>query len=293
MPAILVLACAASCMTIPTISDDKNAETRTHASVNGCDALRSQQSAAMVIIETSSSRRLTCNTGRANERFVPASTFKIPHTLIALQSEAVASIEVRFPWDGQDRGVPSWNRDLSLREAVTASAPWVFQHIAVRIGHDTEAAWIDRLDYGNENVGDSSNLRHFWLSGPTRISANEQVDFLIRLRNRELPASESVVSQTIAALHVAETQEGYIIYGKTGAMLPIDDNGFLRSGSEELLPKAMERTGWFVGWVERPDMAGGPVFFAYNLDLDLPGAMAARTIDTYAVLRINGFPAPE
>ena len=76
--------------------------------------------------------------------------------------------------------------------------------------------------------------------------------------------------------------------GKTGATLPIDDEGFLREGQTSLLPSAAERTGWFVGWVERPSRAGGAAIIAHNLDLSLPNAITARTNVAYAILSANG-----
>lgn len=257
-----------------------------------CDELTSAQRATLVIVEPSSGRRLVCNPTRAATRFIPASTYKIPHTLIALETQAVASIDETFSWDSRDRGVPVWNRNLTVKEAVAVSAVWVFQAIATRIGSNTEHEWLETLQYGNEDVGKTSDLQNFWLSGPLTISADEQVDFLTRLVGRELPVSETTSAQTIQALHVSETADGHPIYGKTGAMLPIDNDGFLRTSDSSLLPAKIEKTGWFVGWIDRPQSEGGPIYFAHNLDLSLPDAMSARTRSVYVLLARNGFPAP-
>lgn len=258
----------------------------------GCDELASAQRATLVMVEPSSGRRLVCNPKRAATRFVPASTYKIPHTLIALETQAVASIDETFSWDSRDRGVSAWNRNLTVKEAVAVSAVWVFQAIATRIGSDTEREWLEKLQYGNEDVGETSGLKNFWLSGPLTISADEQVDFLIRLVERKLPVSETTTAQTIRALRVDETADHYAVYGKTGAILPIDDDGFLRTSDSNLLPANIEKTGWFVGWIDRPQSEGGPIYFAHNLDLSLPDAMSARTRSVYALLARNGFPSP-
>lgn len=245
----------------------------------------------MVIFDPTLDRPLVCNENRANHRFVPASTFKIAHSLIALETGAVVDENRPFEWDGRDRGVPAWNGEKSMVEAVPASAVWVFQEIARRVGHRSEQAWVDRLDFGNENVGAESDLLHFWLSGPLTISAMEQIEFLRRLHDDRLDASAVNMAKVRTIIRMEGTTDGGVVHGKTGAMLPIDDAGFLRQGQAGLLPLGTERTGWFVGWIDRPGSAG-PVYFALNLDLDLPDAMAARTAAAYAVLSANGYAVP-
>ncbi|WP_242122017.1 penicillin-binding transpeptidase domain-containing protein [Sphingomonas lacusdianchii] len=263
------------------------------AEARGCDQLPPGSAATMVIFEPAADKMLTCNPARAQTRFVPASTYKIAHTLIALETGAISSIRERFAWDKRDRGLPAWNHNIDVAGAVSASAVWVFQAIAARIGFEKEAEWVRTLDYGNEMIGNASNLKHFWLSGPLKISAVEQVDFLYRLNTRRLPASADAVQGTLEAMALGRTADGNRVYGKTGAMLPIDDEGFLRPDSTGLLPSGEERTGWFVGWIDRSRQDGGPVYFALNLDLALPDAMAARTRITYEILQANGVAVPD
>ncbi|MGL5837208.1 MAG: penicillin-binding transpeptidase domain-containing protein [Sphingorhabdus sp.] len=229
-----------------------------------------------------------CNPSRAKQRFAPASTYKIPHALLALDYAIVRDEDKPFKWDGRDRGVKDWNTDTSLADAIPSSTVWVFQQIAERLGSKREAEGVRRFQYGNEETGTSGDLRHFWLSGPLRINALEQIAFLVRLRAKKLPVKRSSQERTIALLETASCGPACKVYGKTGAMLPIDDSGFLRSNDETLLPSGMERTGWFVGWVERSDAAGGPIVFAHNLDLTLPDAMGARTAVAYEILASNG-----
>jgi beta-lactamase class D len=254
----------------------------------GCAFLQDEERSTFVLYEVSKGRLTACNSSRAMQRFTPASTFKIPHALLALDNAVVTDERQPFRWDGRARAVGAWDKDTSLAEAMPASTVWVFQEIADRLGPEREASGLRRLRYGNQNSGSAADLRHFWLSGPLQISAVEQVGFLNRLRIGELDADRQSQARTRALLKVGECGVGCVIYGKTGAMLPIDDEGFLRNGDNLLLPAGIERTGWFVGWVERPDADGGPIVFACNLDLALPGAMAARTAVAYQVLAANG-----
>lgn len=258
------------------------------AETAGCAALADPERATFVLHEVRTGRTIVCNAGRANRRFTPASTFKIPHALIALESRVVADENARFAWDGRPRGVNAWDKDTSLAEAIAPSTVWVFQTIARRLGHASEVAAVRRLGYGNADVGEPDDLTHFRLSGPLAISASEQVQFLTRLRAGALDADKQNQARTAAMLRLRSCGPNCVVYGKTGATLPIDDEGFLRPDDSALLPEGVERTGWFVGWVERPESAGGPVVFAHNLDLALPAAMAARTKAAYEILSANG-----
>jgi beta-lactamase class D len=58
------------------------------------------------------------NPARAGTFFVPASTYKIPHSLIALETGVVKDESQRFKWDGQKRWVEAWNRDQTFRSAL-------------------------------------------------------------------------------------------------------------------------------------------------------------------------------
>jgi beta-lactamase class D len=48
---------------------------------------------------------------RARRRFVPASTFKIPHLLFALDAGIATDASQTFRWDGEQRRFAHWNRD--------------------------------------------------------------------------------------------------------------------------------------------------------------------------------------
>jgi hypothetical protein len=97
--------------------------------------------------------RLTLvNAERANVRFVPASTFKIPNTLIALETGALRDADEMFRYDGKPRAVKAWERDMTLREAITVSNVPVYQELARRIGLATYRVWLDRLAYGNRDA---------------------------------------------------------------------------------------------------------------------------------------------
>jgi len=124
----------------------------------------------------------------ADEPFVPASTFKIPNTIIGLETGVITDEHFTLPWDGERRQIEAWNRDHDLTSALAESVVWYYQEVARRVGLERMRDWVERLGYGNGAIGDEVDT--FWLDGPLAITPREQVVFLERLTSGGLPISE-------------------------------------------------------------------------------------------------------
>ena len=85
---------------------------------------------------------------RAGQRFSPASTFKIPNTLIALEEKVLAGKDDIFKWDGQIHDVATWNHDQTLTSAFKVSCVWCFQELARRVGAEKYQQYLRDLNYG-------------------------------------------------------------------------------------------------------------------------------------------------
>jgi beta-lactamase class D len=190
---------------------------------------------------------------RAAEPQIPASTFKILNSLIILETGTLPDVDTMVPWDGVDRGVTVWNQDHSLRSGIEVSAVWLFQRMAREIGYEQMAYWVSRAQYGNADI--DGGIDQFWLSGDLRISAMEQIDFLARLVEGELPFRDEVVA-AVRDILVRESGDGWAWSHKTGTSL---------SSTPPL--------GWLVGIAEN---AGGEWVFALNLDLETVGDTATQ-----------------
>lgn len=130
----------------------------------------------------------------------PASTFKLPHALIALQLQVVADIDTLKRWDGLHRWNPAWDADHTLRTALRESVVWYFQQTATDIGLQRMNEWLTRLDYGEG--GAAEPLNKFWLEGGSlRVTGPEQLAFVQRMFDHRLPIDAhhiDAVSQAIA-----------------------------------------------------------------------------------------------
>jgi beta-lactamase class D len=193
---------------------------------------------------------------RSGEAMLPASTFKIPNSIIALETGVVGNPDNDvFKWDGVVRSIESWNRDHTMRSAITASAVPVYQEIARRIGEERMQKFLDLFEYGNRDIG--GGIDQFWLTGNLRIDPVQQIDFVDRLRRGALPVSKRSQELVRDILPVTKSGES-IIRAKSGLL-----------GAELGKPSL----GWMVGWTEK---GSASTVFALNMDVREPRHIAAR-----------------
>ena len=180
------------------------------------------------------------NADRAEQRFSPASTYKVPHSLFALDANIVTDELQVFKWDGIERSFAPHNQDQTLRSAMQYSALWVFDIFAKQLGEAKAQQYLTKINYGNADPSIASN-GSYWVDGKLAISATEQVKFLQALYQNQLPFKQAD-QLLVKDLMINETGKDWILHAKTGWQ---------------------GRYGWWVGWVEWPT---GPVFFALNID---------------------------
>src|ERR1700733_10824167 len=199
---------------------------------------------------------ISSDSDRSGEAKLPASTFKIPNSLIALETGVVGDPDKDiFKWDGVTRSIEAWNKDHTLRSAIAASAVPVYQEIARRIGPERMQKYVDLLEYGNRNIG--GGIDQFWLTGEMRIDPIQQIDFVDRLRRGVLPVSKRSQDLVRDILPVTKAGEA-TIRAKSGLL-----------GAELGKPSL----GWLVGWAEK---GGAQTVFALNLDVREPRHVADR-----------------
>ncbi len=142
----------------------------------------------VLVYDDSADRYYSSAPLRINDRFLPASTFKVLSSLIALETRVVSDETQIIPWNRTEREVATWNRDMDMREAIACSAVWVYQELARKIGPERMNFWVRRANYGNGNTGGA--IDSFWLDGNLRVSPLEQLEFMRRLKTGRLPFSK-------------------------------------------------------------------------------------------------------
>lgn len=67
---------------------------------------------------------------RCDSGYLPASTFKIPNSIIALETGIVGNDSTLFKWNGEKRRLPVWEQDLTFADAFRVSCVPCYQEIA-------------------------------------------------------------------------------------------------------------------------------------------------------------------
>ncbi|WP_395340891.1 class D beta-lactamase [Ningiella sp. W23] len=198
---------------------------------------------------------------------LPASTYKIPNSIIALETGVVNDQSSVFKWDGEPQRFKTWEKDLSFNEAFHYSCVPCYQKVARRIGEKEMNQFVKKLGYGNMDINDS-NIDTFWLQGRSKITQFEQIDFLMRFHRMRLPISKRTQS-IMKSLMVIESNDEYRISGKTGWSIVQDVNN-----------------AWFVGYIESN---GNVYFFASNIeskhDTDMSQFSKTRKQITFEALK--------
>ncbi len=198
---------------------------------------------AFVLYDLNGQRTIRFNTQRCAEPFLPASTFKILNSLIGLETGVISDENYKITWDGTNYEVASWNQDQTLETAFQNSVVWYYQELARRVGEERMRNYVEMADYGNQDI--SGKIDTFWLEGSLRITADQQVDFLKRFYQYDLPFSTKAID-IVKKIMVLESTDSYTFRGKTGSV-----------------QRVPVHTGWFVGYLERD---GNVYFFATNIE---------------------------
>lgn len=183
------------------------------------------------------------NKARCDSGFIPASSFKIPNSLIALEEKIIIDTNQIIKWDGHEWPNKNWNQDQTLKSALRFSCVWAYEGFAGQIGIDTYKEYLTAFDYGNNNL--TGPPTRFWLDGPFRVSANQQVDFLKNFYNYNLGVSRES-TDIVKGIIIREVNSNYILCGKTGTG---------RLTNNEIIM-------WLVGYIETENK---PYFFALNI----------------------------
>ena len=186
--------------------------------------------------------------GKCDGRHAPFSTFKIAIAVMEFDANILKSplepvvktsdeikqslesscIIKRYPttllWKSDSQNPLSW---------MTYSVVWYSQWITKQLGMEKFKNYVNILNYGNKDVSgdprENNGLTHAWLNTSLRISPLEQVNFVEKLSQKQLPLSIQAQENTIKLIEQEKIWDDWQLYGKTGGGI----------------------NGWFVGWIEK------------------------------------------
>lgn len=227
-----------------------------------------------IVVKNTHSKQVWCNDYYyADKGFLPASTFKIPNSIIGLEMGIIPTGDYIFKWNGEKNSNEKWNQDLNLHDAFHYSCVPCYRELARNIGYDKMSKMLEKIHFGEMTV-QNDNLDLFWLQGESKISCQQQIDFLERFYTQQLKISQSTYN-IMRKLMVIEETPNYVYSGKTG---------WAETDSTA--------QGWFVGYVEADKNV---YFFAthiqpkkgFNMD---NFAAVRRRVTNAALIKLNILP---
>jgi len=190
-----------------------------HAQVDFAEAFRDCNiDGSVTIYNYKSQKWFISDTADAKRETLPASTFKIINLLIALQTGTIKDENVIVKWPGKTDTTrygyrPDIYRDMTVKEAFELSAGWVFIELAKKVGKETYLQYLKNCSYGNLNLTEPGT--DFWNFGAFAISPKNQVDFLVKVYNNEVPFSKRNID-ILKRVMITESTDEYSIRSKTG-----------------------------------------------------------------------------
>ena len=207
--------------------------------------LPAQAATVCTALADAASGKILDQQGDCGRRVTAASTFKIAISLMGydagfLEDEHAPVLPFR---PGYPDWRPEWRQDTDPARWIEYSVVWYSQQVTQAIGKERFRAYVAAFHYGNEDVsgdpGKDNGVTRAWLSSSLQISPLEQLAFLGRLVDRQLPVSPRAIDMTSRLTEVTQLANGWNIHGKTGTGFP-----HLTDGSTD----EAHAYGWFVGW---------------------------------------------
>ncbi|WP_194868187.1 class D beta-lactamase [Pseudoalteromonas sp. PPB1] len=212
-------------------------------------ACQTGQACTMAVYSERTQQWQFINQSRAQQAYTPFSTYKVPNTLILLDTQTIKPGQ-GYQIDLNTYPAKKWWFDAWRKESITPqdafkySALPLYQTWTNLLSKPVMQQYLDDFNYGNRDI--SGPHDKFWLNSSIKISAVEQVTFLRRLQTQAFklkPATYQAFDKIFLQEQTANTK----LYAKTGTG-PVAKGKYI---------------GWYVGIVENNQ---GRHYFAFNMD---------------------------
>ncbi|WLR91364.1 class D beta-lactamase [Shinella zoogloeoides] len=203
------------------------------------------------IVADAASNEVILEQGDCKTRFTPASTFKVPLAVMGYDSGFLENAEepvLPFMKDYPDWGGENWRQPTTPKRWLEYSVVWYSQRITEFLGFEQLRDYAEAFGYGNADMtgdpGKDNGLERAWIASSLKISPREQVEFLKKLVNHELPVSAEAMDSAMEIVEGRDIADGWRAQGKTGMAYSRKADGTLNYGRP---------WGWYVGWASRED----------------------------------------
>ncbi len=188
--------------------------------------------------------------GDCSARVTPASTFKLPLAVMGYDAGLLIGADrpvMAYRGGDPDWGGANWTRNTSPADWLRYSVLWYSRRLTHAMGAEALTRYARAFAYGNADftgdAGYANGLDRAWIASSLQVSPREQLVFLGRLLDDDLPVSPRAMRLTRDIVE-RRTLGGWTFHGKTGAAYPRRaDRSF----------DYARGWGWYVGWARKGD----------------------------------------
>lgn len=200
-----------------------------------------------LVVDAATGEAIIHRGAHCSQRVTPASTFKMAISLMGFDSGVLDSAH-RPSWPFvagyPDWAGDAWKGDIDPTDWMRKSVFWYSQQVVKQLGQARFEAYVAAFGYGNQAasavpVADPGD-HGVWVMSSLQISPVEQVAFLRKLANRQLPVSGHAYAMT-QEITRQDDVNGWRVHGKTGTGSPGQDHRY----------RADQAYGWYVGWASK------------------------------------------
>jgi beta-lactamase class D len=218
----------------------------------GLGASASEARTICTVVADAGTGKVLVQDGDCASRVTPASTFKIAISLMGfdsgfLKDEHSPTLPYR---DGYvDWAGAAWREPTDPARWIKYSVVWFSEQVTQSLGQARFQQYATAFNYGNADVSGKppqpNGMMGAWINSSLEISPLEQVSFLEKVVNRQLPVNAHAFDMTDRITQITVLPSGWNIHGKTGTGSPGAPITF-----EGTFDQA-HSYGWFVGWATK------------------------------------------
>lgn len=171
-----------------------------------------------------------------NRYYPPAATFNMFNYLLVKYYQDKNQLTDVLPWDGVKRHFFNevqldWNKNTNVNEAFLTNNDWYFQEYLNKLPQKYVSNVLEQIKYTNSSW--NNEIPYYWQFGGLLCSSDQQISFLKKLRNNELPFNTNHQKELIELMKVS-SKGGLDLYGIDGHTVYLG-----------------ERVEWFIGFLEK------------------------------------------
>ena len=189
-----------------------------------------------IVIQNESGSYFAASDEFEGHKSSPPSSLYLMFSYLMVMDHFIGNEQQQLKWDGVSRSFfnqkrDSWNKDSDLNQAFLNKNDWYFQEYLSKINKEQIVMRLKEIGFTNAQW--NNEIPYYWQFGGLMVTPEQNISFIKKLVNKQLPFSIAAQEQLLNLLKISE-QKGMKLFGMEGYTIYMG-----------------ERVEWFVGYFEK------------------------------------------